>query len=92
MFSHAVGRHYMIVTVTIPIFHALLKLHFSLHQEFDNQENSAFTQLLVFLLAIFLVEMTLQLQILPYQVFFIVAPEWARFLAHIVLFRLNCMV
>ena len=32
--------------------------HSLLHQVFDNQENSAFAQLLVFLLAITLVEMT----------------------------------
>ena len=54
--THALGRHYTIVT--IPIFHAVLEQHFLLHQVLDNQENSAFTQLHVFLLAIFVVGMT----------------------------------
>ena len=43
--THAVGKH--CTKVTIPIFHALLGQHSSLHHVFDNQENSSFTQLLV---------------------------------------------
>ena len=45
-------------TCTIPIFHALLGQHSLMYQVFDNQEKSAFAQLLVCLLAISLVEMT----------------------------------
>ena len=56
MSTHAVVRHYTIVTILI--FHALLGQHSLLHQVFNNQENSAFAQLLFFLLAIFQVEMT----------------------------------
>ena len=53
MSAHSIGRHY-----TIPIFHALLGQRSLLHQVFDNQENSTFTQLLLFLLVISSVEMT----------------------------------
>ena len=56
MSTHAVGRHYTIMT--IPIFHALLERHSLQPQVFDNQENSALAQLLVFLLAISPVEMS----------------------------------
>ena len=68
MSTHAVGRHYTIVT--IPIFHAVLGQHFLLHQVFYNQENSAFAQLHFFLLAIFVVEMTERLQKLLHREFF----------------------
>ena len=56
MSTHAVGGYYMITT--IPIFHALLERHSLLHQMFDNQENSALAQLLVFFLEISAVEMS----------------------------------
>ena len=54
--THLVAGHYTIVTISI--FHALFGQHSLLHQVFDNQENSAFTQLFVFLLAMFVVEIT----------------------------------